>query len=63
MQQIFEAINQVFTFIGPYQIFCGIFLRILHGIRIYRYWEISPWQLFCCLAVAFSLHLSWDSYR
>ncbi len=49
MERVFEAINGVFSFIGPLSDFLWIFLQILTGTAAFPFWETYPLRSYCFL--------------
>lgn len=53
MERVFEAINGVFSFIGPLSDFCGSSPQILTGTAVSRFWEIYPLRSYYFLGPGF----------
>ncbi len=53
MEKVFEAINGVFSFIGPLSDFLWEFPRILTGTVVSRFWEIYPLRSYYFLGPGF----------
>ena len=55
MEKVFEAINGVFSFIGPLSDFLWEFPTILTGTAVSRFWEIYPLRSYYFLGPGFFL--------